>query len=313
MIDQTPHMLTPIDASPDSPTGEQEGEMGPSGAAIWSTPTLDLRRNRIYVTTGDNYSDPATSRSDAVVALDLPTGEILWARQAIQGDVFNGRCQPQGTCPGPDYDYGSSVILATVPDANRPEGRDVLLAGQKSGIVYALDPDANGAILWETRVGEGGVNGGIQWGMAADGQNVYAANSDVLRRPGATYDPEQGGGLTALRIADGTQVWHADPEPCDDKPGCSPAQSSAVTVIPGIVFSGSLDGHLRAYSSETGAVVWDFDTARSFETVNHVEASGGGIDGPGPVVANGMVLVGSGYERTGGMGGNVLLAFEAGE
>lgn len=283
-------------------------EAGPSGAAIWSAPTLDLARGRIYATTGDNYSEPDTPLSDAVVAFDLKTGRILWWQQTTAGDVFNGRCQSTETCRGPDYDYGASAILARGGD-----GRELLLAGQKSGMVYALDPDDNGRIVWQRRTGKGGVNGGVQWGMAADGQNLYVATSDVVRRPGTTYDPTQGGGLTALRIADGQRVWYAPPAKCDDTPGCSPAQSNAVTAIPGVVFAGSLDGHIRAYSATDGSVLWDFNTVRNFETVNGVPAKGGGVDGPGAVVVGGMVLVGSGYQRTGGMGGNVLLAFAPAE
>jgi polyvinyl alcohol dehydrogenase (cytochrome) len=145
--------------------------------------------------------------------------------------------------------------------------------------------------------------------MASDGKNVYAATSDVVRRGAAGYDPKQGGGLTALRIGDGEKQWYAEPRPCDAKPGCSPAQSAALTVIPGVVFAGSLDGHVRAYSTEDGKVIWDFDTVQDLKTVNGVKASGGGVDGPGAVVAGGMVFVGSGYARTGGMGGNILLAF----
>jgi len=281
---------------------------GPSGAGIWSAPTLDAKRGRLYVGTGNNYSEPATDTSDAIVAVDLKTGKIAWARQTRPGDILNGNCQAKENCPGPDYDFGASPILANVDG-----GRQLVLAGQKSGIVYALDPDKDGQIVWEARVGKGGVNGGVQWGMASDGKNLYAATSDVVRRGAAGYDPKQGGGLTALRIADGKQVWYAAPPACGDKMGCSPAQSAAVTVIPGVVFSGSLDGHLRAFSSEDGKVLWDFDTVRDFATVNGVKANGGGVDGPGAVVASGMVFVGSGYQRTGGMGGNVLLAFGPGE
>ncbi len=288
-----------------NPTGVET--WGPSGAGIWSAPTIDAKRGLLYVTTGDNYSPPATAMSDAVVAIELKTGHIAWTRQTIPGDVFNGNCQVKNTCPGPDYDFGSSLILEHVDD------HDILLAGQKSGMVYGLDPDNKGQILWQVRVGKGGVNGGVQWGMASDGKQLYAATSDVVRRGAAGYDPKQGGGLTALRIRDGEKAWYADPHPCGDKPGCSPAQSAAVSAIPGVVFSGSLDGHLRAYSAEDGKVLWDFDTVRDFPTVNGVKAGGGGVDGPGPVVANGMLYIGSGYARTGGMGGNVLLAFAPGE
>jgi polyvinyl alcohol dehydrogenase (cytochrome) len=187
-----------------------------------------------------------------------------------------------------------------------------VLAGQKAGIVWAFDPDANGKVVWQTRVAKGGINGGVQWGMAADGERVYAATSDVVVARTATtrtLDSKSGGGLTALRLNDGTVEWHAEPPPCTGRANCSPAQLAAVTAIPGVVFAGSLDGHLRAHSTRDGKVIWDFDTVREFATVNGVKANGGAIDGPGPVVVNGMVLVNSGYSRFGGIPGNVLLAF----
>ncbi len=278
-------------------------EHGGSGVAVWCTPTIDLKRGMLNIGTGNKYSEPATAMSDSIVALEMKTGRIAWFQQTLPGDILNGNCQQANNCPGPDYDFGSSPIL------ERAGGRELLLAGQKSGMVYALDPDKQGEIVWKVRVGKGGVNGGVQWGMASDGRNVYAATSDVVRRGAAGYDPKQGGGLTALRISDGEKQWYAEPPPCDAKPGCSPAQSAALTVIPGAVFAGSLDGHLRAYSTEDGKVIWDFDTVQDLKTINGVKASGGGVDGPGPVVADGMVFVESGYARTGGMGGNILLAF----
>jgi polyvinyl alcohol dehydrogenase (cytochrome) len=271
------------------------------------------------VTTGDNYSSPATATSDAVVALELKTGKIVWSRQMLAKDAFNGGCGGRtANCPeenGPDFDFGSSAILTKAGD------RELLLAGQKSGIVWALDPEHRGELVWQLRVGKGSTNGGVQWGMAADGQNVYAAVSDVARitRAGERdlsdlrdrdLDPKQGGGLTAIRIADGSKVWYAAPHACDPpKSGCSPAQPSAVTAIPGVVFSGSVDGHLRAFASEDGRLLWDFDTAREFDAVNGIKGHGGSIDGPGAVVVNGMVYVNSGYLRQGGMPGNMLLAF----
>jgi polyvinyl alcohol dehydrogenase (cytochrome) len=293
-----------------------KNQWGPSGAGVWSTPTLDAKRGLLYVTTGDNYSGPASPMSDAVLALELATGRVVWSRQTTPGDVWNTLCSTRGDCPGPDFDYGSSVILEKIDN-----GRELLLAGQKSGMVYALDPDRKGEIVWQVRVGHGGTNGGVQWGMASDGQRVYAATSDVFRRSRANpdaldprplpADPKIGGGLTALRVATGEKAWFAPPIVCaaGAKPGCSPAQSAAVTAIPGVVFSGSLDGHLRAYSAEEGKVLWDFDTVRSFETVNGVPATGGSLNGPGAVVAGGMLFVNSGYARLGSIPGNVLLAF----
>ena len=292
---------------------------GPSGAGVWSTPTVDAARGVLYITTGDNYSYPATPTSDAVMALDLKTGRIIWSRQTTPSDVFNSSCGSHGAnCPadnGPDFDFGSSAMLLRAPD-----GREILVAGQKSGVVYAFDPANKGKLLWQTRVGKGGTNGGVQWGMASDGRNVYASVSDVGRLQGgiggaapvgdAQLDPVQGGGLTALNIADGAKVWFAASTPCNPpRPGCSPAQPAAVTAIPGAVFSGSMDGHIRAFSAADGKLLWDFDTEKSYATVNGVPAKGGSLDGAGPVIVGGTLFVNSGYPRFGGSPGNVLLAF----
>ncbi len=187
-------------------------------------------------------------------------------------------------------------------------------------MVHAIDPDAEGKILWQTRAGAGGLLGGSQWGSAADSQRVYVAISDVVLHsvadvaaPGGhriVLDPKKGGGLHAIDLKSGRIVWSARPAPCPAAQAiCSPAQSAAVTAIPGAVFSGSLDGHMRAYSSTDGTVIWDFNTAREFPTVNGKPARGGSIDATGAAVAGGLVLVNSGYDQFGGMPGNVLLAF----
>lgn len=286
---------------------------GPSGAGIWSRPTVDGARGLLYVGTGDNYSAPTTATSDAVVALDLRDGHQVWARQLFAGDIFNEICHARNTC-GPDADIGDSPILIRTP-----AGRELLLVGQKNGIVWALDPARSGAILWHARVGEGGVNGGVQWGMASDGQRVFATTSD-LRRTAQTdplspstsrVDPAHGGGLTALRTADGTMLWHVAAAPCAPQApsGCSPSQPGAVTEIPGVVFTTSNDGHLRAHSTDSGELLWQFDTMRAFKTVDGVPGHGGSMDGPGAVVVNGMLYVSSGYNRNSNVPGNVLLAF----
>jgi polyvinyl alcohol dehydrogenase (cytochrome) len=287
---------------------------GPSGAPIWSSPAVDVRRNALYVTTGDNYSDPATGTSDAFIAMDLDSGKILWVRQTTAQDAYVSACRlPDKTnCPeakGPDFDFAASPILVSLPD-----GRRALVAGQKSGVVHALDPDRSGEVLWQVRLSEGGTMGGIQWGSAVDGRNIYVALSD-LGRVMLTFsqftdaDRRRGGGMFALRLESGERVWYTPPVPCDDRPRCSPAQSAAVSAIPGVAFSGSYDGHLRAYSTIDGRVVWDFDTVRTYETVNGVPARGGSLDGPGPAIGGGMLYVSSGYTVGGGMAGNVLLAF----
>jgi polyvinyl alcohol dehydrogenase (cytochrome) len=305
-------------AAPNTPAGA--AQMGPSGAAIWSSPTIDEQRGLLYVATGDNYSNPTTDTSDAILALDLKTGELLWSKQLTTNDAFNNACAfpPRTNCPasaGGDFDFGQPPILVSLGG-----GKRALVIAQKSGMVHAVDPDAKGKILWQTRAGAGGFLGGSQWGSASDGRQVYVAISDIgvggVADPKSpqgfrmTLDPAKGGGLHALDVKTGKIAWSAKPQPCaDTRTDCSPAQSAAVTAIPGIVFSGSEDGHLRAYSTTTGAIRWDVDTAREFPTVNGKPAHGGSLDAAGPAVVNGMVFVNSGYGQWGGMPGNVLLVF----
>jgi polyvinyl alcohol dehydrogenase (cytochrome) len=287
--------------------------LGPSGAPIWTSPTIDPVRNAVYVTTGDNYSDPPTPTSDAFLAFDLASGRLLWSRQTSAADAWNSACIREDTtnCPaskGPDFDFASPPILVSLAN-----GRRALVAGQKSGVVHAVDPDREGAVLWQKRVGQGGINGGVQWGSAADGSNVYVALSDIGRiaipnSVATDPDPKGGGGMFALRLETGEQVWHTPPPPCGERKRCSPAQSAAVSAVPGVVFSGSVDGHLRAYATTNGAVIWDVDTAGPQKAVNEVPARGGSLNGPGPAIAGGMLFVESGYAAN-GMPGNVLLAY----
>jgi len=295
-------------------------QSGPSGAGIWSTPTIDERVGALYVGTGDNYSDPPRDTSDAVLALDLKTGAVRWSTQLTKNDAYNNGCAipVPGNCPethGADYDFGQPPILVDLGSKKR-----LLVIAQKSGIAYALDPDSKGKLVWQARLGKGGPLGGSQWGSASDGSSVYVAISDVGLGGVAdktvaagfrlVLDPKQGGGLYALDAATGKIKWNAPSVPCPDgRTGCSPAQSAAVTAIPGVVFSGSVDGHLRAYSSATGKVLWETDTAREFNTVNGPPAHGGSLDVAGPAILNGTLLVNSGYGQWGGMPGNVLLAF----
>ncbi len=280
---------------------------GPSGGAVWTTPTLDAKRRLLYVGTGNAYTDPAPPTSDALVAFDMKTGAIAWSRQPQAGDHWNFSCATpdKANCAapgGPDFDIGASPILRELSG-----GRRVLVVGQKSGMVYGLDPDDKGKILWQARVGHGSALGGVEWGPAADEATVYVANSDVI---GEKRD--QAGGLHAFKIASGDKLWFAPPKPeCNDgsKRGCSGAQSAAVTVIPGVVFSGGIDGHIRAYATSDGAVLWDFNTAREYQTVNGEKGTGGSLDAAGPTVVDGVLYVNSGYGVFRGMPGNVLLAF----
>ena len=283
----------PEGPEPRRPNARGVMQHGPSGAAIWSAPTIDASLRRVYVTTGDNYSDPPTDDSDSIIAFDLDTGTRLWSRQFTPNDAYNMGCNPRTdrvNCPeadGPDFDFGASAMLVQL-DA----GARLLVAGQKSGMVHAVDPDREGEIVWQRKAGEGGKLGGIQFGTGADSRHAYVAVSDYRgSRPGPA------GGIAAVRLSDGAAVWRRSGTPCPrGRPRCSPAQSAAVTVIPGVVFSGSLDGHLRAYSTQDGTVLWDYDSVRDYpNTVNGVPAKGGSLNGPGAVVVDGMVFVNSGY------------------
>jgi polyvinyl alcohol dehydrogenase (cytochrome) len=276
---------------------------GPAGGGIWSAPTIDARRRVLYVATGNGYSDPLQRTTDAVLALDMDTGKIKWASQPGVADVWAGGCRADVTdnanCPeklGPDHDFSMSPVLA-----KRSDGRDILIAQSKSGMAYAFDPDREGAVVWSYKTSAGSGFGG-QWGATTDGKNAYFG-----------VNAQNPGGLRAVKVDTGEEVWSkpASEKLCGNGRGCSAAQGSALTAIPGVVFSGSQDGGVRAYSTDNGNVVWTFDTNREFETVNGVKAKGGAIDGPGPVVSGGMVYINSGYVSLSGRPGNVLLAFGA--
>ena len=276
---------------------------GPAGAGIWASPTVDAKRNMIYVSTGNGYADPPQKMANAVIALDINTGSVKWVNQTTPNDSWTLGCAPKNpdnpACPetlGPDHDFSASPALATV------NGRDLLITPQKSGMAFAMDPDNEGKTVWQTRIGQGSGLGG-QWGAAVDDQQAYVGVSDLQSKAP--------GGMRALNLATGAMVWSKDPEPrlCGEARTCRAAQGGAVTTIPGAVFSGSLDGGLRAYAATDGSVLWTFDSNREFPTVNGVKATGGGIEGNGAVVANGMLFVNSGYGGILGRPGNVLLAF----
>jgi polyvinyl alcohol dehydrogenase (cytochrome) len=277
---------------------------GPSGAGIWSSPTIDAKRHLVYAATGNMYTEPQQGASDAIIAFDLDSGAIAWIAQVTPQDVFVVGCnQPNpANCPaevGPDFDFGSSPILAKLPN-----GADIIVAGQKSGVGWAFDPDKRGAVKWQYRAGKGSALGGMEFGSAVDGDQAYFAVAD-----GNSAQP---GGLHAVKLATGERAWYTPaPAPVCGMPGrgCNAAILAAITVIPGVVFTGSNDGALRGYSTTDGSMIWQFDTNRDFTTVNGVPAKGASISGPGPVVAGGMLYVNSGYGALGGRPGNALLAF----
>lgn len=293
-----------IDETP-MPLGDGH-RMGPAGAAIWSAPTIDVGRRLIYAGTGNAYTERAVPGSDAVIAFDLDTGAKRWVKQLHAEDAYVAGCAPQPhvNCPkgalGGDFDIGSSPLLVRTKG-----GKELLIVTSKSGEVFGLDPGRQGAIVWQTRVGRGGLMGGIEWGGASDGKRLYVAVSDhIVARPPPMP------GVSALSLADGSSIWHSPaPAPLcawNDAP-CSNAQLSAPAVIPGVVFAGSFDGHLRAYSAADGKVLWDFDTGASFDAVNGGKATGGSIDQGGQTIAGGMLFVSSGARL--GHPGNSLLAF----
>ncbi|HUF71778.1 MAG TPA: PQQ-binding-like beta-propeller repeat protein [Gammaproteobacteria bacterium] len=305
---------------------------GPSGSPIWSAPTIDEKRGLIYAATGNGYADPPVETSDAILAFSMATGEIAWINQVMGPDTWimgcggdapvggrggRGRGGPPGAggggggpggvaqapnpnCPddvGPDFDFSASPILTTLAD-----GTDVLIATQKAGLGFALDPDDEGRTLWTYRWGQGSPVGGV-WGATTDGERAYFAVADQF-----TENP---GGVHGVDIATGERIWFSEPAAplCGGGQGCSSAQSAALTSIPGVVFAGAADGGIRAHAASTGRVIWSFDTNGDFDTVNGIPASGGSMDGPGPVVSGGMLYVTSGNGGIVGTPGNVLLAF----
>ncbi|MGH1471854.1 MAG: PQQ-binding-like beta-propeller repeat protein [Cellvibrionaceae bacterium] len=283
---------------------------GPAGGAIWSSPTIDKQRGLLYVATGDSYTDVVEGGSDAIVAMELKTGKIRWKNQVTSRDNFVlgcGRGRTHGNCPeelGPDYDFGSSPILFELPNK-----KTVLLAGQKSSDFYILNPD-DGKIIWQKKLGHGGALGGIQWGFSTDKHKAYVAVSDVRRDKTKGAKP----GLHAINIADQKVEWYspAPTDTCEKKLGffCVDAYSQAVTTIPGVAFVGGMDGHLRAFSTEDGKLIWDYHSAvQSYKTVNNVDVKGSYFDGGGVVISNGMLVVNSGFNVRKGEEGNAMLVF----
>jgi polyvinyl alcohol dehydrogenase (cytochrome) len=279
---------------------------GPSGVPIWNAPTVDRKRNVLYAGTGNNYSTPATDASDAIVAFDMKSGRIRWISQVSANDVWNGSCRlptrNDMVCPdadAPDADFSASPVLV---EAN---GRDVILAANKAGTLYALDPDKQGRVLWHQQTGKGNTGGGVMWGVAVDGANVYVANAYFN-----ASEPEATGTLSAFEIDRGRQVWSTTPPPCGTRKACKPSRAAAVTALPGMVLSATWDGRLQAFSSQSGTLLWEYETAHEFQTVDGVKANGGSMSNAGATVVGGMVFTNSGYSHHGGLvPGNVLLAF----
>ncbi len=282
---------------------------GPSGAVVWNSPAIDVKRNQLFVGTGENMSSPATLTSDAIFAIDLDRGTVNWVFQATANDVWNVACDTEAdhSCPperGPDFDFGAATMLVTTSD-----GRDLVLAGQKSGVVHALNPDT-GELIWQNQVGRGGVQGGVHFGMAAAGDMLFVPISDMP--DGREYPRPAKPGLHALDLRTGKLKWYTpNPDRCDARPFCHPGISQAVTAAGGLVYAGAMDGILRVYDAQTGAVLWETDTTGNFTATTGEETFGGSFSGgAGPVVHNDNLLLSSGYGIYDHMAGNLLLILE---
>ena len=282
--------------------------IAPSGAGIWSSPTLDPKHNTLYVTTGDCHSAPAGDACDSVIAYSMDKGEKKWLFQATKGDGYNLSCsrvKDSETCEvgAPDSDFSSSAILV-----ERPNGKRMLLAGQKSGVMHALDADT-GKVLWQTRVSTYGVAGGIVWGSAADDKAVYAGSLTPLTDDAG--EPMESAGVTAVDIDTGRVLWRSlIPKGPDCKPGsfrCKSTISAALTSVPGVVFVPARDGHLRAFATKDGALLWDYNSKVAYETVNGIRAEGGTFGSPGATIVGDSLYIGSGYRDA---IGNAIIAFE---
>jgi polyvinyl alcohol dehydrogenase (cytochrome) len=294
---------------------EKDGRVSfaPSGAPMWTSPTIDPKRGVLYAGTGENYSSPADDNSDAIFAIDLSTGRRVWRRQTISGDAWNVACMMEDNpnCPperGPDFDHSSSPLLIDVGG-----GEQVLAVGHKNGVVYGLDPDAQGKVLWQTKIGRGSIQGGVHWGMAAEGTTVYVPINDMNNtRNGDVLDPKKARpGVHAVDARNGKKLWsEVQANVCGEgRPFCDPGVSAAVTAVPGAVIAGHMDGWIRAYDRRSGKRLWEFNTARSFDTINGMAGRGGSMSGPGASVGEGYLVINSGYGLYSHEAGNVLLVF----
>ena len=286
---------------------------GPSGAPVWTSPTSDVDKTLLIFGTGENYSSPADTNSDAVIAVALDTGERLWSRQTFPGDAWNVACMMADNpkCAeedGPDYDQASSPLLVDVG-----EGKTVVVAGQKDGRVFALDWETGQNKLWEVKLGRGSIQGGVHFGMAADGTTVYVPINDMNdTRNGEWLDPELARpGVSAVDAVTGEVLWsHVQENVCGEgRPFCDPGVSAAITATDGAVIAGHLDGIIRIYDRDSGEIIWSYNTTTPVTGTNGVIARGGGMSGSGPALGAGHMVINSGYGLYNHEAGNALLVF----
>lgn len=304
--------------------GDGKSLMGPSGAPIWNSPSIDEKRGLIYFATGESNSPPAHKNTNAVIAVDLNTGKEKWSFHATPNDIYNIGCDLKSkpellNCTSTpetvyrDVDFGASTILGTHSD-----GKQLVYAGQKSGSVWAFEPET-GKVVWRKALGTGGALGGVHWGIAYDKDTVFVPISTVGQPiPGEwDFDPNIKPGLYALNAKTGAIKWQFNPEAPANAPKMPPgfpthsiAMSTAPAVIDGVVIAATLDGTLYALDSTTGALIWKQATAKEYTTLNGVPGKGGAIDAVSIYAANGLLITNSGYGSFGQAPGNVVLGFE---
>ena len=297
-------------------------QRGPSGAPIWSVPLIDEKRNRVIVTTGENTSHPGTDTSDAIIALDLDTGKVAWKFQAMPADIWNMACAANKETSGPncpwniegdegtgrDFDFGAGAALVTV------DRKDVVLAGQKSGDVWAVDAQS-GELLWNKRFGTGTVLGGVHWGIATDGARVVAAINDPIITGIETPHP----GIYSVDLKTGKQAWGFDATPnCEGERGKLVANcatkygfSAAPLIVDGAVVAATLGGEVLIFDNKTGQMLNRIDTLGPKKTMNGIEAKGGSIDSHAISAGAGMLFINSGYAGFDQTRGNALIAYRA--
>jgi len=291
-------------------------EYGPSGAPVWGAPSYDKERNWLFFGTGQNYTHPTTDTSDAIFAVDARTGKTVWRRQFTANDVYTAACNDESwnhpNCDkptGPDVDFGAPTLLLT-----SPAGKELVVAGQKSAEVHAMDR-ATGAEVWTTRLGRGGIIGGVHWGLAANESLglvfVPISDKEIIGFP-APGEPKPG--LYALDLDTGEQRWrYQRPSRCADQE-CVFGLSAAIIAANNIVLTGSMDGYLIALDARTGKELWSHDAWKTYESVNGIDTTGGAFDAHGPMLADDQLIVTAGYFYVGRQrGGNALLVFKARE
>ena len=283
----------------------------PSGAPVWGAPTYDEKRDSIYFGTGQNYSLPASKTSDAIFSVDATSGEINWVTQFTENDAYNLGCSfgPQHwNCPdppGPDVDFGAPAILYTTPS-----GQEILLAGQKSSDLHAINPD-DGSVLWTRNFGRGGLLGGVHHGMAVNPRLnlVYVPIFDIVTDL-ERFMMEANPGLHAVDIDTGEVRWSAKHETACSERNCWPGISVAPIANDSLVVVGTIGGELLVYDAATGELLWSYKTHQPFDTVDEdSSAHGGAFDVAGALLYKDMLIVTSGYSSFEQLGGNALLVF----